>query len=656
MNFLKFLFIAGFFFFASPLLVAEAAAPGLPTGLACDNAAATLSSIKATWTAVIDTSSYKYKIGSAGTLKSATETSASIGGLESGREYNIRVQACNGASECSGFAEINCSTNPAKPKVTSLKTSDSITLNWDSITGATLYQVGYKATATSTYTYREIAQGTYTTTLGSLVSNTSYSIKIQACNGNKINSDTELGYDVGCSGFVSSNVTTPEVQDIANLKDSYKNKNLQIQKTLNGYKDYIAKNKKLETATLTDFNNEVTPILTPLAAELTSVQSGTDPAVITNKIAALDSIQKTQVELLKYKLKIYTKCNGYYEKFESYRTKAGGFSDLLIPAAAKAEFNGSGKHIDKAISYYRDNFEKKILSSKLSTANITNATNNLTVIKSLYGSLEKDDQYKLTKLVYESLYYVNNVNGKLIKFKEYSNNTNKKYLSKVFAAATIMAGYNTIIDGSVVLYNGYIGGKPWNDYATVSNDNSSLKKDGRYKQVAVILKGLSNINSIIAKTEDYKTGIDGFFSATLKTKAGAIKDKIMEELRDGSDPLGKKIVVLTNDSQAIYKQINGYSGHKVFSYLYNGSKSLNSLNANLNNIKNVATTMTCTAASASITASEGKIAAAVAKLDSISLSPFNLDSTKQKYSEFKILYQEALNSYKMAISEVKGCL
>lgn len=131
---------------------------------------------------------------------------------------------------------------------------------------------------------------------------------------------------------------------------------------------------------------------------------------------------------------------------------------------------------------------------------------------------------------------------------------------------------------------------------------------------------------------------------------------IKAELRDNANSLGKNIIVLTNDSQAVYKQISGYSGHKVFSYLYNGSKSLNSLNTNLTNIKNVATTINCTAASASITASEGKIAAAIAKLDSISFNPFNLDSAKQRYSEFKGLYQEALNNYKAAIAEVKGCL
>lgn len=650
MNFLKFLFIAGFFFFASPLLMAEAAAPNQPSA-ACDNSAATRSSIKATWGVVADALSYGYKIGSDGTLASTTATSASIDNLGSGQEYNINIRACS-ASECSGFAGINCLTNPAKPELTSSKNSTSITLGWSPIAGASRYQIGHKVSSEPTYTYKDITEGTCTTTLKSLASNTLYNIKIQACNANYKNNDGEQGYDEGCSGFASHDIKTSEVQDIKILRDSYEKKNLKIQKTLNGYTAYIGKSGELATTTGSDFNSEVGPILQTLISDLAYVKSATDVTNINNKTAALDSIQKTQVELLKYKLKIYTKCNGYYEKFKSYKSKVEVF--LQIPGEAKTEFNGSGKHIDRAIDHYKIGYERAILSSKLSMAN---AANNLIIIKSLYSDLGKDGQYKLTKLVYESLYYVNNVNGKLIKFKEYSDNINKKYLSKVFADTAIATAYNTIINDFIEYYKGYVRGKSWSDYTAVSGDNGSLRKDGRYKRAAVILKGLSNINSIMAKTENYKNEINGLseVSAGLKAKAGTMEGDIKNGLRDGGGSFGKQIVNLTKNSDEIYKQIRGYSGHKIFSYLYNGSKSLNTLNTNLKNIKSIVGAIGgCAAASGSITASEGKIADAVGKLENISLG--NLDSAKQRYSEFKNLYQEALNHYKAAISQVKGCL
>ncbi|MDD5291270.1 MAG: fibronectin type III domain-containing protein [Patescibacteria group bacterium] len=652
MNFFKFLFIIGFFFLASPLLMAEAAAPAKPSA-ACDNSAATRSSIKVTWAAVTGVSSYGYKIGSDGVVASTTTTSVSLDNLESGQGYNINIQACS-ASECSGFAVINCLTNPAKPELTFSKTSASIILEWSRIDGASVYQIGYKKDGEEAYTYEEIANkffpGAYT--IKNLASNTLYNVKVQACNANKKDNDGNKEYDEGCSDFIPQKITTTKEQGIEDLRNDYEKKNLRMQKTLNGYKSYMEKSGELEEATRNDFTSEVESISQSLASDLTYVKSETNIDNINGKLSTLDSTFKVQVELLKYKLKIYKKCDGYYTKFKDYKFKVENFSQ--IPGDAKGNFNDSNGHIDKAIDHYRVSYERAVLSNKLP---VTNSVSNLVIIKSLYNDLGKDGQYKLTKLIYTSLYYVNKVNEKLVKFKEYSDSTNKKYLSGVFTDTAIKTAYDKIIDDFIIYYKGYVGAKSWNDFAAVSNDNSFLKKDGRYKRAAKILKGLSNINSIIAKAEKYKSEIDGYGGVTssIKGKADELENNVIMWLRYGQLSLGKRIINLDEDSDKIYKEIKSYFVHKIFYYLYSGSKSLNKLNININNIEKVIEVIgSCPEATGNINSAKGKVADASGKLENINYD--NLDSAKEKYSEFKNFYKEALNYYKTAISESKKCL
>lgn len=606
-------------------------------------------------------------------------------GLDAGTAYSFKVKACDAeyadygdcfASESKCLETVECfvsdpvslTTYPGKPSLDYEKSSTLVNLFWPAVKGATLYQIGYKKTTEDKYNYAETSQKEYT--ISGLISDTDYNFKIQTCDNRKKDINDDKEYEEGCSGFGRViSIRTPKEQTLVESVGNYEKKNLRIQKTLMSYLDNVNKYENLSLATRSDFANEITNgsktgVLDLLKAELESVKAETKASVIEAKIVDLDTTRKSQLELLNYKLKIYKKCDSYYKKLADWRTKVEAFTE--IPETAESNFIKTGGYIDKAIENYQNNYEKAILggTGKLPVAT-TDLAGSLAFIKTLYENINKDKSYKTAEVVYKTFYNVSKINTKLESFKDYSYFGNKKCLTKAFSGYYPTGGiekvffgdkYREMLDDFKNYYRGYVIDKGWDSYETVYNDYNHLRGDDRYKKAVMIVNSLKKINSILAKADDYYSRINSFskISPDIKGKAesfsAAIKDKLV---LSAVNPYTKKII--DSPDKITVAEINKYLGHKSFGYLYQGSKLVNNFNIKIENLKKIIVAVSsCPAATSNIGQAEAKRNLAEAKLKEFLVD--DLEMTKLRYSEFKSFYAEAMNYYKTAISEVKGCL
>ena len=111
-------------------------------------------------------------------------------GLTTGKTYYYKVKACNSYNRCSGYSSVvSMKVVPGKVKnLQSTPTSNSIKLTWNSVYGATGYEVYRSTSKTGTYTkLTTITNTTYTNK--NLTSNKTYYYKVRAyrtVNGTKV--------------------------------------------------------------------------------------------------------------------------------------------------------------------------------------------------------------------------------------------------------------------------------------------------------------------------------------------------------------------------------------------------------------------------------------------------------------------------------------
>lgn len=191
-------FFAGLSFSACQQIVVNSVTkPIAPTALA---ATAGDGEVSLTWNAAEGATSYSvyYKAGNSATI-SATKatpamvrgTTATINSLTNGREYAFVVTASNTAGESAAAAATPSATSqaitkpPAPTNLEAVSGEGQISLSWTAASGASSYNVYYKAGTTATVSDTKVAaskvSGT-TATITGLTNGTQYAFVVTASN------------------------------------------------------------------------------------------------------------------------------------------------------------------------------------------------------------------------------------------------------------------------------------------------------------------------------------------------------------------------------------------------------------------------------------------------------------------------------------------
>lgn len=164
---------------------------GTPTGLAASNITSTSATLG--WTAVSGATAYnlQWKTNAAttwNTVSNLTTTSYNLSGLTASTLYNFKVQAVCGTTNGTYSTAVNFTTlaagscgTPTGLTATNVG-SNSATLGWGAVTGATAYNVQWKASTATTWT---TVSGLTTTSyaLSALAPGTTYNFQVQAVCG-----------------------------------------------------------------------------------------------------------------------------------------------------------------------------------------------------------------------------------------------------------------------------------------------------------------------------------------------------------------------------------------------------------------------------------------------------------------------------------------
>jgi len=152
----------------------------------------TTSSIKIKWAKAKNAKKYEvaYRVSGTGSYKSVKTSSRyrTIKSLKEGTTYQIKVRAINGTKKGKWSSVKKYATTPKTPyQVKSVEmltgTTTTIKVKWAKPSYARKYQVAYKKSGTSKYTYKTTSNRYYT--IKSLKSNTAYNVKVRAINGTK---------------------------------------------------------------------------------------------------------------------------------------------------------------------------------------------------------------------------------------------------------------------------------------------------------------------------------------------------------------------------------------------------------------------------------------------------------------------------------------
>ena len=163
-------------------------APNTPSGL---SASASSSSISLSWNSVSGAESYKiYRStsvsGSYTFIKSTSSTYYSDSSVSSGVTYYYKVSAVNSAGESSQSsyvsARIDGTTAPNTPSgLSASASSSSISLSWNSVSGAESYKIYRSTSVSGSYTFIKSTSSTYYSD-SSVSSGVTYYYKVSAVN------------------------------------------------------------------------------------------------------------------------------------------------------------------------------------------------------------------------------------------------------------------------------------------------------------------------------------------------------------------------------------------------------------------------------------------------------------------------------------------
>lgn len=160
-----------------------------------------------TWTAVAGASGYNInyrKVGVATwTSTTSTSVSKSLSGLSPSSTYEFQVQTNCGSGNLSSFSSSATFTTSATPcslpsgLANSSLTSNSVTLNWSAVSGASGYAIQYRIVGSSSWT--SVSSATNSKAISGLNASTNYEFQVQSdCGGGNISAFT-----------TSSTFTTP---------------------------------------------------------------------------------------------------------------------------------------------------------------------------------------------------------------------------------------------------------------------------------------------------------------------------------------------------------------------------------------------------------------------------------------------------------------
>ena len=199
-------------------------APGIPLGVTAT--AASSSSITISWYSVTGAAGYRiYRSTSSSGIFSeigiSYSTSYTNTGLNAGATYYYRVAAYNNSGTGALSTIVNAATLGAVPGVptgvtATAESSNSITISWNSVTGATGYIIYRSASSSGTYSDVGTSTSSPLTDTG-LAAGTTYYYKVAAYNNN--GTGAQSGYvsaETTSSGGGSRNITVL-------MRDSYGN-------------------------------------------------------------------------------------------------------------------------------------------------------------------------------------------------------------------------------------------------------------------------------------------------------------------------------------------------------------------------------------------------------------------------------------------------
>jgi hypothetical protein len=163
---------------------------GAPTNL---NAVPSSLSAQTTWTGVLGANSYsiQWKTSSSavwGTAVSVTAATYNIANLSAATDYNVRVAAvCNGVLSAyitTSFLTTSSGSCGAPVTMTVTPTTVSGLVKWSLVTGASAYQIQWKATSSSTWgALTTVSTNSFDIT--GLATLTNYNVRVRSiCNGN----------------------------------------------------------------------------------------------------------------------------------------------------------------------------------------------------------------------------------------------------------------------------------------------------------------------------------------------------------------------------------------------------------------------------------------------------------------------------------------
>jgi hypothetical protein len=173
----------------SNFTTSTAASCNPPTGLTASNI--TANSVSLNWSAVSGANSYivEYKLSSSGNWSQVTApgNSTSLSSLLSNSQYDWRVQTVCGSNSSALSSVSNFTTsaapscNPPTGLTASNITSNSVTLNWSAVSGASSYIVEYKLSSSGNWS--QVTASVNSTSLSALLSNSSYDWRVQTVCG-----------------------------------------------------------------------------------------------------------------------------------------------------------------------------------------------------------------------------------------------------------------------------------------------------------------------------------------------------------------------------------------------------------------------------------------------------------------------------------------